>query len=247
MLVGTTDIGIGPAAFLQILLDAADRATDRARARPRATAIKDIMSGISFDRSKEALPSLCFALMQGLTPEEQKSFGFQVAGLEASKMEDTLKSNALGLNLMNLVGEPVLRQAVNIMRSDIKASPKPIVQSFDTLQLLRRVDYNRSRETLVSGCLLVTGLIGDDKAVSDLQSMTETITGLRMSDHRGSPQIRTCVWPSASCARKPRASQKCSLPAPALTVTGKCNRWAWSSNASESMRPRPRRRNVGRI
>lgn len=122
--VGTTDIGIGPAAFLQILLAAADRATDRARARPRAAAIKKIMEGISFDRAKEALPSLCFALMQGLTPEEQKAFGFQVAALQASGMDDLPKANSLGLNLLNLVGERVLQQAVEMLRGDIRAKPK---------------------------------------------------------------------------------------------------------------------------
>ena len=34
--VGDTDVAVGPAAFLSIMLSAADRAVDRARAEPRA-------------------------------------------------------------------------------------------------------------------------------------------------------------------------------------------------------------------
>src|SRR6185312_503914 len=50
--VGNADIGIGPAAFLQILLTAADRACDRERAKPRAAAVQEIMSGVSFEKAQ---------------------------------------------------------------------------------------------------------------------------------------------------------------------------------------------------
>ncbi|MFZ3235124.1 MAG: hypothetical protein WA184_07085 [Stellaceae bacterium] len=182
--VANTDVAIGPAAFLQILLSAADRATDRARARPRAHAVQEIMVGISFERAKEALPSLCFGLMQGLTPEEQAAFGISVKALESSDMEDTFKANSLGLNLLNLVGEPVLREAVNMLRIDISAKPRPIVQSILTLQLLRRVDFAQSHRTLVDGCLFVANKMGDASLPDDLASTVDRIAALRVSDQR---------------------------------------------------------------
>src|SRR5262249_41815242 len=119
--VANADIGIGPAAFLQILLSAADRATDRTRAKPRARAVQEIMSGISFGRAKQALPSLCFGLMQNVGVEEQRTFGTVVNQLETAQMDDVFKANNLGLALMNVVGEGVLRQAVTMLRKDISA------------------------------------------------------------------------------------------------------------------------------
>ncbi len=50
------NVAIGPAAILQVILDAADRACDRQRALPRSTAVRLIMKGVSFSRAKEALP-----------------------------------------------------------------------------------------------------------------------------------------------------------------------------------------------
>jgi hypothetical protein len=182
--VANTDIGIGPAAFLQILLAAADRATDRARAQPRAAAVQEIMAGISFARAKEALPSLCFGLMQGVTPEEQTAFAIGVKALESSSMEDNFKANSLGLNLMNLVGEQVLRQAVNMLRMDISAKPRPVVQSILTLQLLRQVNYTKSRDTLLNGCLLVANKIDDKQLLSELGSAVERLEALQVSEQQ---------------------------------------------------------------
>jgi hypothetical protein len=179
--VGNADIGIGPAAFLQILLFAADRATDRARASPRAIAVQATMKGISFDRAKEALPSLCFGLMQGLTTEEQTAFGISVKALESSKMEDTFKANSLGLSLMNLVGEEVLGVAVNKLRSDIRAKPKPIVQSVQTLSLLKKVDFAQSYRTLVDSCRFAANL-NDETDLQNLEAEVARIAALGIAD-----------------------------------------------------------------
>jgi hypothetical protein len=182
--VGNTDIGIGPAAFLQILLVAADRATDRARAQPRAQAVQGIMGGISFSRAKEALPSLCFGLMQGLTTEEQVTFGVAVKALEASDMEDTFKANSLGLSLMNLVGEKVLREAVTMLRGDISAQPKPIVQSIPTLQLLQTVSFAESKDTLLDGSLFVANKMQDATVCHALRDALTRIEALTISDRQ---------------------------------------------------------------
>jgi hypothetical protein len=45
--VGNLDIGVGPAAFLQIILNAADRACDRERAQPRANSMNFFVCGFS--------------------------------------------------------------------------------------------------------------------------------------------------------------------------------------------------------
>src|ERR1043166_4607068 len=53
--VGDQDIGIGPVAFLQVILKASDRAVDRLRADARAAAVETAMAGVSFNRAQAAL------------------------------------------------------------------------------------------------------------------------------------------------------------------------------------------------
>jgi hypothetical protein len=48
--VGDSDVAIGPAAVLQIILNSADRACDRLRAGPRSEHVYKIMRGVSFGR-----------------------------------------------------------------------------------------------------------------------------------------------------------------------------------------------------
>jgi hypothetical protein len=69
---GDRDIGVGPSSFLQIFLNAADRAVDRVRAEARSDAVGPIMDGLDFGKAFRALPPLCLALMQNMPDEDQK-------------------------------------------------------------------------------------------------------------------------------------------------------------------------------
>jgi hypothetical protein len=176
--VGNTDVSVGPAAFLQIILAAADRACDRERAGPRALAMQDIMAGISFQRAKLALPLFCFNLMQNVSADEQRTFGTIVNGLERTEMDDVFKANNLGLQLMNVVGEGVLRQAVKLLRADISAPPRLIVQSLATLRLVRRVQFETSAAFLADTCVFLTAKM-EDASLRD--QLTEAQSRLRDS------------------------------------------------------------------
>ena len=147
--VGDTEWGVGPASLLQILVDAADRACDRTRATPRSKAINEIMRGISFARASEALPTYCFGLMQNVRLEEQRAFGNIVSDLKKSEMGDSFKSLSLGLGLMNIVGEKVLRAAVAALGNKIRG---PIEAELDTILSLKGLDFNRDHEALVLAC-----------------------------------------------------------------------------------------------
>ncbi len=116
--MGTNDVSVGPNGLLQIFLDATDRAVDRERAKPRAIIVKRIMEGVSFDEVKLSLPAFCFALMQGVSQDEQNEFAKILQTLDSSEMDDYTKSLNLGLILMNIVGEHVLREAVSAMHAE---------------------------------------------------------------------------------------------------------------------------------
>ena len=119
--VGDKDVPLGPGLIFQVLLDVTDRAVDRARAKPRSISIAKIMDKVVFSKAQSALPAYCFALMQNVTADEQSTFAKQVTQLGASTtMSDRVKSLALGLALLNVVGDAVLAAAVESLGKEIQ-------------------------------------------------------------------------------------------------------------------------------
>jgi hypothetical protein len=124
--IGDQDVGLGPSTLLQAGLAVADRGVDRRRAKARAEAVSKAMAGVSFADAYDALPTYCFALMQNVSREEQQDFADRVvAPLKAARMHDSAKAFALGLALMNLVGEEVLAAAAQAVRAEGAPSPRP--------------------------------------------------------------------------------------------------------------------------
>ena len=72
---GDRDVNVGPAAFLQIFLVAADRSVDRHRASARSGTVAKVMKGVDFDKAIDVLPSYCVALMQNVSTEDQQVLG----------------------------------------------------------------------------------------------------------------------------------------------------------------------------
>jgi hypothetical protein len=120
--VANTDIGVGPIAFLQILLGATDRGVDRKRASERAEKVVRIMGNLDPALAYNALPAFAIMLMQNLTLEDQKAIGDQVRGLARadSEVPEQAKVLNVGLLLMNFVGEEVLEDAVRGIRGQLK-------------------------------------------------------------------------------------------------------------------------------
>jgi hypothetical protein len=118
--IGGEDVGVGPSSFLQVILMATDREVDRERATARAQQVAQIMEGLSFQKISTALPTLCLALMQNLPEEDQQALGRQVAELQTAPFDDRIKTLTLGLKLMNVVGDGVLRGAVLALGAQIR-------------------------------------------------------------------------------------------------------------------------------
>lgn len=123
MRINNSDIAIGPSAFLQIILAAVDREIDRNEAKPRADAVRETMATVDFNKAYLALPTFCFGLMQNVSPEEQRSVGTEIDRLANSSLNDDVKSLSLGLILINVVGEAVLRDAVEALGEKIQSDP----------------------------------------------------------------------------------------------------------------------------
>jgi hypothetical protein len=122
------DIGMGPSAFLQSVLDAASRGVDRERANARSQLVGTVMARVSFDKAYQSLPAYSLALMQNVSPETQAQLGRQVEALRTATMPDQAKVLILGLMLMNELGGGVLRSAITALGNEIvdgDTAPKP--------------------------------------------------------------------------------------------------------------------------
>jgi hypothetical protein len=117
--IGDADVGVGLSTVLTTLLGIADRGVDRRRATDRSRQVTKIMSGVSFERARLALPAFCLALLQNVPPAEQHDLAIAVDALAGSSMSDTQKAYALGLLLMNLAGADVLSDAVSALASEL--------------------------------------------------------------------------------------------------------------------------------
>jgi hypothetical protein len=118
---GDRDVGIGPSGFLQIFLSAADRAVDRIRASARSQAVGKIMEGVDYAKAFQALPPYCLALMQNLSPEDQRQLAQAMVRVDQSSADPSVKVRLLGLELINVVGIDVLTAAVRALGEEIRS------------------------------------------------------------------------------------------------------------------------------
>ena len=78
----------------------------------------------------------------------------------------------------------MLREAVNMLRADISADPKPIVQSIETLSLLRDVDFNKFGKQIVYECVFVANKIRDNKLQAVLEDAYKRLAEMELPDHQ---------------------------------------------------------------
>ncbi|QOZ77195.1 hypothetical protein XH83_18100 [Bradyrhizobium sp. CCBAU 53351] len=134
-----TEVAVGPAALLDVLLLAADRGVDRRRGKARAQEVSEAMANVSFEKAITTLPPFCFALMQNLSKDAQKEFSDQVKEIQQNPSIDPhVKSLLLGLALMNIVGVNVVRTATKQLANFISyprdaEAPKPDGRRFNEL------------------------------------------------------------------------------------------------------------------
>ena len=119
---GDRDIAVGPGSFLQIFRDGADRAVDRVRAQARGDIVAKLMTGLSYGKAFEGLPTYCLALMQNVPEDEKIRLAQSLDALDKDEsIGESIKVRILGLHLMNVVGPNVLNGAVNSLRDELAA------------------------------------------------------------------------------------------------------------------------------
>lgn len=179
--IGDEDIGVGPSGFLQVLLMALDREVDRNRGTARAEEVEKVMGSLSYAATGGSLMTLCLALMQNLPKEEQQELSDQVNALNATPLDDRIKTLTLGLKLMNVVGVGVLRGAVKALGPDAKTihsvrmilPAAPITPGSSFQPILEALDQT-------GAVLAATGAVwaSDNSAVATVDATSGLVSGV---------------------------------------------------------------------
>jgi hypothetical protein len=126
--VRDTTIAIGPNILLVIILTGLDRGVDRKRAEVRSQKVSSIMKGFDFAAGADSLEMYCLrGLMQNATDDDVKAIAEVKGDLQSDLNDDIpgqVKSYILGLNLMNIVGDSVLEEAVLRIKPLVGTSSK---------------------------------------------------------------------------------------------------------------------------
>ncbi|MFC7334448.1 hypothetical protein [Rhodocista pekingensis] len=138
--LGETDVAVGPAALLQAVLSAADRACDRLLATSRSTLVMEIMRDVRFEHARSLLPLHAFQLMQNVSLEEQTGIAKDIATLAQEQVEEEIKTYNLGLLLLRLLGEDVLRRMVEALKPDLARPSKGEMRIVNTIAQMPDAD-----------------------------------------------------------------------------------------------------------
>lgn len=214
--VGNADLPIGPSIVLDALLGAADRAVDRVMANPRAELVQNLMSSISFDKAVVMLPGLCVALMQNLSSEESQRIAGVVNRLRADKeTPNKIKTFNLGLELLTVVGENVLKTAVQGLNTDLQDSTAKLVKEVPAV--MAGVLFDGARRMLPPYCFALwpnevpadaqQKLMLDLKAMSELSELPDEykslLLGIRLARLTDGDTLRKAVDDLAGAIKKP--------------------------------------------
>jgi hypothetical protein len=111
-------IEVGPAAFLSIFLNAAQRQFDQTLSEKNLTELESVMYGINFVSASKDLPIIILSTMRVLSNEEQKELSNEILKLVNDiNTSIDVKNLALGVILLKYTGMPLLRTAVKILNS----------------------------------------------------------------------------------------------------------------------------------
>lgn len=157
--VGSTDIAVGPAAVLQVMLFALDRSCDRRLGARRSAEVKEIMKDVSFTKAKDALTYYCLRLLQNVPEAEQSQVAQAIRLLVELEAPEPLKSRSLGLILMSLTGDDLLKVAVEDLRAVLSGVTDEELRLAGRLRHLS-LDKLRDASKL---CQAITPLADDDQ------------------------------------------------------------------------------------
>lgn len=114
-------IAVGLSQFLESILSGTKLEMDRREKFVSVQKVQSIMRDVSFDKSYKVLPMYCLSLME-VSEEEEKQLGKTVRDIhKLQPMENLEKTTLLGIALIKIVGEQLLKKAVDDLGNKIRS------------------------------------------------------------------------------------------------------------------------------
>jgi hypothetical protein len=140
--IGGSDVNVGPAAVVEALLGACDRAVDRASAKQISNDVKqDLLNGLNPATVVSTLPVLCLALMQNFPPSEQ---ALLAADINKTKLDADLgpeaKAQTVVAYLAKYLGAELVKGVINNSKGLLAlAPPEPTQPTAAVLERARTI------------------------------------------------------------------------------------------------------------
>lgn len=131
--IGSSDVNVGPSVVLGALLDACDRAVDRASATELSKKIADgMLTGLNPAAVDSALPVICLALMQNFAPSDQALLAADLNKVrQDTSLSPDVQMRAVIVQLSKYLGpevvQNVLSKARNLFTGATEPPPAPAV------------------------------------------------------------------------------------------------------------------------
>jgi hypothetical protein len=128
-------IAIGPAAILDIFLDAAQRQFDQSLSGYNLSEMETTMGGLNFVSASKDLPIIILSSMRVLTAAEQKELSDEILKLvNDTNTTAEVKNIALGVILLKYTGMELLKKAVAVLRTIYNKKVLQDLQKIDQIQ-----------------------------------------------------------------------------------------------------------------
>lgn len=179
--VADRDVPFGPSLFLQSIMTAIDRQIDRKRAQKRSDYISHALGGFDYDSAKDALPEFCKSLMQNLTTQDEAAIDNAVERSSKASGPERVRLLNLGLALITVVGENVLRAAIEALKDEMKRYGSQEGQDpiSEVVRLMQDVDYETARTAIPALCII-------EKPIAP-EVQTELAESIRVLDEQDVP------------------------------------------------------------
>lgn len=132
--VGGSEVSVGPAAMIEVLLGACDRAVDRKSAKAIAGKLrKGELQGLDAKTVLTTLPALCLALMQNVAASDAALVAAEIAKIQSDeKLSNDAKVRTAVTQLAKFLGPELVLEVVKDSKDTLSA-PSP-VSAAGTLQ-----------------------------------------------------------------------------------------------------------------
>lgn len=171
--IANSNVPIGPAVIVNVLLDTMSLSLARSRSRRRTQQADELSHELIFDKAHKQLVPYCLALVPQVSTEQARSLISDVTTLAAKNdIDDSIKNRQLCLILFDVFGFDTVKLAIDSLSDVIHSATGRASRKLSLFNTVYTPDYLRMKVLPI--CLKVSGRSdGGDLAISMLRASIE--------------------------------------------------------------------------